>query len=82
MPKYVIPVTWMMYGKYEVEAENIVEALDVVFGDTPLPPDGEYLEDSLYVNEEDVNENNTLSADDADDLSTDLEERVRLAQGE
>ena len=78
MPKYVIPVTFVMYGKYEVEAENMAEALDEVFGSTmPLPPDAVYLEDSLNVNEEDVNENNSLNEEDQEELSEYLADRWR-----
>jgi hypothetical protein len=79
MPKYIIPVTYTMYGKYEIEADNISEALDKVFdpltGDLPEEP--VILDDSLNVIEEDVVENNNLTDDDVDELSTYLEERYR-----
>jgi len=78
MPKYVIPVTFTMYGKYEVEAENIEEALDEVFGSTTcLPFDAVYLDESLSVSEEDVNENNTLNKEDQEELSEYLADRWR-----
>ncbi len=80
MPKYVIPVTYMMYGKYEIEADTLVEALDEVFGNEaikPLPPDADYLIDSMNVTEEDLTENNTLSEDELSDVSEYLAEMYR-----
>jgi len=59
MPKYVIPVTYTMYGKYEIEADSIEAALDAVFDDVlPVPENAEYLSDSLVVTTGDVQENN------------------------
>lgn len=30
MPKFIIPVTFTMYGKYEIEADTIEEAIDEI----------------------------------------------------
>jgi hypothetical protein len=78
MPKYVIPVTYTMYGKYEVEANDVVEALEVIQNPAlALPPNAVYVEDSLQVSEEDVIENNDLSEDDQWELSDALAEMYR-----
>ena len=71
MPNYIIPVSYMMYGKYEIEADSIKDALNEVHGSTmPLPPDSEYLIDSLQIDAEDVRENNpNLNNDDLKELN-------------
>jgi len=50
---FTIPVTWMLYGKYEVMATSLEEAVDIVnIGVEPydlLPEEGEYVDDSLEV---------------------------------
>ena len=56
---YVIPVTFVKYGSYEIEAETLLDALHLVEG-LPLPDKSEYLDDSLRINETDVIESNTL----------------------
>lgn len=53
---YKIPVTWMVYGEYEVEAKSIEEAIKIVEdgkdtnGSLFLLPEGDYVNDSLRVN--------------------------------
>ena len=78
MPKFVIPVTYTMYGKYTIEADTIEEALDKVLDENlPLPNGSGYVEDSIEVNEEDVRENNTLSEEELFSVSDYLAERYR-----
>ena len=76
MPKYVIPITYLMYGKYEIEADNIVDALDKV-QELPLPEGAEFLDDSVNITEEDVVENNHLSSDEGYELSDWIAEDYR-----
>ena len=90
MPKYIIPVSFVMYGKYEIEADTLLKALDEVFANddvTPLPAESEYLHGSLNLDEEDVIENNTLpggktilSDGDFEDLSEFINEREYTRQ--
>jgi hypothetical protein len=52
MPKYTIPVTWVMSGHYIVEAESREEAQDKVLeSEEPYSalPEGEYMDDSLRI---------------------------------
>jgi hypothetical protein len=76
MPKYVIPVTYMMYSKYTIDAPTLVDALDKVQG-LPLPEDAVYLDESVNIIEEDVMESNDLSDDDCRVLSDWLAEDYR-----
>lgn len=47
MKKWIIPVTWMMFGTLEVDADTLNDAYDIaVDSDTPLPINGEYIEGS------------------------------------
>jgi len=50
MKTYKIPVVWQMYGYVEVEAESMVEAINLAY-DAPLPDDGSYIEGSFEVDE-------------------------------
>ena len=83
METYVIPVTFVRYGKYHIEANTLLEALDKV-RDLPLPEDSDYLDGSLHIDEMDVIECNTesggtthLSDQDFEDLSEYLNEQGR-----
>jgi len=75
----------MMYGKYEIEAPTLVDALDMVFNasgiaavEMGLPDNAEYLDYSLSANEEDIAEANpTLTNEDRDDIEIFLEEMRR-----
>ena len=59
MKTFKIPVVWQMYGVMHIEAESLEEAKEKAFaGETPLP-DGNYIDDSMEVdNEEIINEMN------------------------
>ena len=48
--KYRIPATWQMYGWFEVEAENLQDAVDQI-EDLPLPK-GSYVDDSFEIDSE------------------------------
>jgi len=51
MKKYRIPCYWEQYGEIEVEAKSLEEALDLACGpETPLPPEGTYIEGSFTIN--------------------------------
>lgn len=50
MKKFLIPVTWQMYGFIETEAESLDDAINKVDDDsTPLPDDASYIEGSFEV---------------------------------
>jgi hypothetical protein len=61
--KFKIPVYWHVYGEYEVEANSLNEAIQLVEDGTPpydgLPSEPEYIDDSLRVNMEIVKEINS-----------------------
>ena len=50
--EYRIPLVWQMYGHVNVEAESLEEAIEYALGpDCPLP-DGDYVDDSVAVDED------------------------------
>ena len=50
--QYRIPLVWQMYGHVNVEAESLEEAIEYALGpDCPLP-DGDYVDDSVAVDED------------------------------
>lgn len=58
MKTYKIPVVWSNWGLIEIEANNLEEAVQKVLSpDCGLPP-GFYLEDSLEVDHEAINDYN------------------------
>ncbi len=67
---YEVPVTWMMSGTYHVRASSPEAAKEAVF-DAPLPKDGDYVDDSFSVDEDDVRE---VNFDSVDVIETDEEE--------
>lgn len=60
MPKYKIPCNWRSYGFYEIEAEDITKALEIV-EDSPLPKDQDFIEGSFEVDVEMIGFYNNLS---------------------
>ena len=50
MPKYIIPVNFEYYGTYEIEAENLDEAVKKTYETTDFPNDMEYSDGSQEVN--------------------------------
>ena len=55
---YRIPLVWEMYGHVNVTAASLEKAVDYALGpDCPLP-DGNYLDDSVTVDEENLNTEN------------------------
>ena len=46
MAKFSVPVTWVMWGNVEVEADSVEEAIELAY-DKDLPKDGNYLEHSF-----------------------------------
>lgn len=56
MQQFVIPLTWEMYGKIRVNAETLEEAIDYVLGpECPLPK-GSYVDESVRVDHDVMNE--------------------------
>lgn len=62
MPKFRIPVTWMVNGHYEVEADTIQQACNKVesseepYDDLPI---GEYVDESMNVDTDSLKEQNS-----------------------
>ena len=55
---YRIPLVWEMYGHVNVTAASLEEAIDYALGpDCPLP-DGDYVDESVTVDEENLNTEN------------------------
>ena len=50
--KYTIPLVWVMMADATVYAENEAEAIKLAMSSCPEDLDGEYVEDSLEVNDE------------------------------
>ena len=60
MKKWRVPVVWQMYGFYYIEAQTREDAIKEAYNElydseTPLPI-GEFLDDSLEVDEQGVDE--------------------------
>lgn len=47
---FTIPVTWEMYGKMEIQAKSLEEALEIAIKDAPLP-EGNYVDGSILTDE-------------------------------
>ena len=55
MKTWVIPIAWEMYGRCYVEADTLEDAIDIALGgDTPLPEEEEYVENSETLWSEDI----------------------------
>ena len=56
MPKYIIAVEWEEYGQFEVEAETLEEAKEMVYDSDEKynigNADGEYVDNSFKVNDD------------------------------
>ena len=48
--KYKIPVTWEMMGDFEVEADCLEQALEIIEDSDALPKNASYVETSMLVN--------------------------------
>lgn len=47
---YRVPLVWQMYGHIWVEAESKEEAVQIALApETPLPEDGDYVDESVAV---------------------------------
>lgn len=58
MKTYKIPITWTLWDRIEVDADNLQEALKIAlkqFLDTPST-DGDFLDDSYEIDEDDIRE--------------------------
>jgi hypothetical protein len=64
MPRFEIPVTWSVSGTYHVEADALEEAKEKVL-DAEEPydklPKGEYIDDSMRIDEDALKEMNEVS---------------------
>lgn len=56
MKVYSIPITWQSYKRYIVNAENITEAAEKALHQFLSEPDDSYLEDSLELDEQIIDE--------------------------
>lgn len=52
MKKYRIPLVWMMYGHIDIMAESVQEAVEYALGPECPLPEGDYLDESIEVDEE------------------------------
>lgn len=51
MSSFRIPLVWQMYGHVDVEADTLDDAIECALGpDCPLP-EGEYVDDSIQVDD-------------------------------
>ena len=53
---YKIPITWQMYGVVSVTARTIREAIDYVIGPECPLPEGNYIDESVQIDEEGLRE--------------------------
>lgn len=59
MPTFRIPVTWSVYGHYEIEAQSLQSA--IVKAEDLCLPEGDYLDDSLEIEHECIEKLNPLT---------------------
>ena len=53
MKNYSIPIVWESYKRYNVEAENLQEAVTKALKEFLQEPDENYLEDSFSIDHDD-----------------------------
>ena len=57
-----IPCVWSMYGRMNIFAETIEEAIEMAdYPDTPLPEDSDYIDGSMQIDYETVYEANDIA---------------------
>jgi len=56
MKTYCVPVTWMVFGTVDVQAENKMGAIAKVIADGLLPDEPEYANGTLTILEKNVSE--------------------------
>ena len=59
--KFKIPIDWQCYGVFEVEADSIKEAVNLILDAEPPYdglPDGDYVDDSMRINWDVLQEKN------------------------
>lgn len=56
MGTYRIPLIWQMYGHVEVEADTLQDAIDYALGPQCPLPAGNYVDDSVAVDDLVINE--------------------------
>lgn len=54
MKTFIIPVEWACYGEVEIEAKNLKEAIEKAKDENISLPEGNYIEDSWRVNEDEA----------------------------
>lgn len=55
---YKIPYSWEVYGKAEVEADSLQDAIDIVESDEFPLPQGDYVDASFRVDHDIIHEMN------------------------
>lgn len=53
---YTIPLVWEVYGKVSVEADSLEDAIEYVLGPECPLPEGNYVDDSIQVDTDLLNE--------------------------
>ena len=51
MTWFRIPMVWQMYGRLDVEADPLQEAIEYALGPESPLPEGSYLDDSVEIDE-------------------------------
>ena len=51
MTWFRIPMVWQMYGRLDVEADSLQEAIEYALGPESPLPEGSYLDDSVEIDE-------------------------------
>lgn len=57
MRTYRIPLVWQVYGHINVDAESLKEAIEYALGPECPLPDGEYVDESIEVDYDALDEN-------------------------
>ena len=51
MTWFRIPMVWQMYGRLDVEADSLQEAIEYALGPESPLPEGNYVDDSVAIDE-------------------------------
>lgn len=63
MKKYSIPIIWESYKRYDVEAENLQEAVKEALKQFLKEPDDNYIDDSFFIDDNVYEDNEEESFD-------------------
>ena len=68
MPNYTIPIQWVSIKDFDVEAENLQEAVQLAYDAFMSMPDDNYIDDSVFFDDVGIKERYPNEKFNTDDL--------------